>query len=74
MQLQAWDSGSGSPWPLLLPMLPTQLSLTCTAQHPLEGVDQVLMGMVWGFRAGTGRPRELSQLGRKSLSNIKEIL
>jgi hypothetical protein len=40
----------------------------------LEGVDQVLMGMVWGFRAGTGRPRELSQLGRKSLSNIKEIL
>lgn len=29
------------------------------------------MGMVWGFRAGTGRPRELSQLGskRNSLGN-----
>lgn len=42
-----------------------------TAQHPLEGVDQVLMGWSQGLQS-RDRPREPPGLGRKSPSSIKE--
>ena len=42
VQLQAWDSGSGNPWPLVLPMLPTQLSLICPANRThFEGAFEI---------------------------------
>lgn len=44
-----------------------------TAQHPLESVDQVLMGWPGGSEQGQGGPGN-SELGRKSPSSIKETL